>query len=104
MFISIYPLLKREGLSVGTKLIRYIPTYACPAWEFEADSYLWKLERLKNKFFVPLNDWYFAKAHTIQRFAHGVQNSVLIKECTYVYAANTNKDCNLLQGTEDGLP
>jgi hypothetical protein len=25
-------------------------TYACPAWEFEADTHLIRLQRLKNKF------------------------------------------------------
>jgi len=51
-FISIYPLLKSERLSVNTELtlykalIRSIMTYVCPAWEFAADSYLWKLQRL----------------------------------------------------------
>jgi len=55
IFISIYPLLKNECLSVDTKLtlykalIRSILTYACPAWEFVADSYLLKLQHLWNK-------------------------------------------------------
>jgi hypothetical protein len=55
MRTSIYPLLKSEGLSVGTELtlykalIRSILTYSCPAWEFTADSYLLQLQRLQNK-------------------------------------------------------
>jgi hypothetical protein len=49
IFTSIYPLLKSEPLSIGMKLIFYkalirsIVTYACPAWEFKADTYLLKL-------------------------------------------------------------
>jgi hypothetical protein len=52
---SIYPILKSEHLSVGAKLIIYkalirsMLTYACPAWEFAADSYLLKLQRLQNR-------------------------------------------------------
>jgi hypothetical protein len=39
IFLSIYPILKRERLSVGAKLIIYTAlirsmlTYACPAWK-----------------------------------------------------------------------
>jgi hypothetical protein len=46
IFLSIYPILKSERLSVGAKLIIYkelirsMLTYACPAWEFAADGYL----------------------------------------------------------------
>jgi len=42
-------------LSVGAELIIYkalfksMYTYACPAWEFAADSYLLKLQRLRNR-------------------------------------------------------
>jgi hypothetical protein len=48
--------LKSEQLSVDTKftvfkaLIRSVMTYACPAWEFAADSHLLKLYRLQNEF------------------------------------------------------
>jgi hypothetical protein len=55
IFLSIYPFLKSERLGVGTQLTLYkamispILTYACHAWEFEADSYLLKLQRLQNK-------------------------------------------------------
>jgi hypothetical protein len=54
-FISIYPLLKIERLSVNTKLtlytvlIRSIMSYACPTWEFAADSHLLKLQCLQKK-------------------------------------------------------
>jgi hypothetical protein len=55
IFLSIYPNLKGECLSVGAKLIIYkalirsMLTYACPAWEFAADSYHMKLQRLQNR-------------------------------------------------------
>jgi len=48
-------MLKSERLSVVTKLtlynalIRSILTYACPAREFAADSYLSKFQHLQNK-------------------------------------------------------
>jgi transposase len=52
--ISVRPLLKSERLSAKSKLtlykalIRYKMTYACPAWEFVADSHLLKLQCLQN--------------------------------------------------------
>jgi hypothetical protein len=54
-FIRIYSLFKIERLSANIKLIlhkaliRSVMTYACPAWEFEAESHLLKLQRLQNK-------------------------------------------------------
>jgi hypothetical protein len=54
-FIRIYSLFKRERLSANIKLtlhkalIRSVLTYACPAWEFAADSHLLKLQRLQNR-------------------------------------------------------
>jgi hypothetical protein len=53
-FIRIYSLLKSERLSSKIKLtlhkalIRTVITYACPAWELAADTYLLKLQRLQN--------------------------------------------------------
>jgi hypothetical protein len=50
----IYPILKSECLSVITKLTLYkvligsVLTYACPAWEFSAESHLLKLQCLQN--------------------------------------------------------
>jgi hypothetical protein len=52
---TVYSLFKSERLSVNNKLtlhnalIRSLMTYACPAWEFEADTHLLKLQRLQNK-------------------------------------------------------
>jgi len=52
MFLSIYHILKSERLSFGVKLIIYkalirsMLTYAWPTWEFAADSFLLKLQRL----------------------------------------------------------
>jgi hypothetical protein len=54
-FIRVYSLFKSERLSADIKLIlhktliRLIMTYACPAWEFAADTHLLKLQRLQNK-------------------------------------------------------
>jgi hypothetical protein len=51
-FIRLYSLFKSEGLSLNIKLtlhkalIRFVMTYACPAWEFAAETYLLKLQRL----------------------------------------------------------
>jgi hypothetical protein len=46
--------LKSERLSVNTStlykaLIRFIMTYACPAWEFAAGSHLFKSQLLQSK-------------------------------------------------------
>jgi hypothetical protein len=56
-FIRGYFLFKNDRLSASIKLthhkahIRAIMTYACPAWEFEADNHLIKLQSLQNKVF-----------------------------------------------------
>jgi hypothetical protein len=54
-FIRIYSLLKSERLSAKIELtfhkalIRSVMTYACPAWELAAATYLLKLQRMQNK-------------------------------------------------------
>jgi hypothetical protein len=54
-FLRVYPLFKSERLNANIKLtlhkalIRSVMTYACPTWEFAADTYLFKLQRLQNK-------------------------------------------------------
>jgi hypothetical protein len=54
-FIRAYSLFKSEWLSTNIKLtlhkafIRFIMTYASPAWEFEASAHLLKLQCLQNK-------------------------------------------------------
>jgi hypothetical protein len=54
-FIIIFSLLKSEHLSTKSKQTLYKAlmmskiTYACPTWEFAADSYLLKLQRLQNR-------------------------------------------------------
>jgi hypothetical protein len=54
-FIRIYSLFKSERLSVNIKLTLHkalfisVMTYACPAWELAADTYLLKLQSLQNK-------------------------------------------------------
>jgi hypothetical protein len=59
-FIRFYSLCNNERLSADIKLtlykalIRSVITYACPAWELAADTYLLKLQRLKPSFCPPL--------------------------------------------------
>jgi hypothetical protein len=54
-FVRLYFLFKSERLSVNIKLIlhkvliRSVMTYAYPAWEFAAETYLLKLQRLQSK-------------------------------------------------------
>jgi hypothetical protein len=54
-FIRIYSLFKTKRLSTNIKLtlhkalIRSVMTYACPTWDFAADTHLIKLQRLQNK-------------------------------------------------------
>jgi hypothetical protein len=54
-YIKIFSLLQSNHLNVDFKLIVYralirsIMTYACPTWEFAADTYLMKLQRLQNR-------------------------------------------------------
>jgi hypothetical protein len=54
-FIRIYFLFKSKGLSTNIKLtlhkalIRSVMTYACPTWDFVAETHLMKLQRLQNK-------------------------------------------------------
>jgi hypothetical protein len=54
-FIRIYSLFKSERLSANIKLtlhkalIRSVVTYACPGWDFVADTHLLKLQRLQNR-------------------------------------------------------
>jgi hypothetical protein len=54
-FIRLYSVFKRERLHTIIKLtllkalIRFVMTYACPAWEFAAEAHLLKLQRLQNR-------------------------------------------------------
>jgi hypothetical protein len=54
-FIRIYSLFKSGRLNANIKLtlhkalIRSVMTYACPAWELAADTYLLKLQSMQNK-------------------------------------------------------
>jgi hypothetical protein len=54
-FRTIYSLFKNERLNTNIKLtlpealIRIVMTYACPACELAADTYLLKLQRLQNR-------------------------------------------------------
>jgi hypothetical protein len=71
-FNRIYSLFKSERLSTIITLkarIIQLLTYACPAWELAADTYLLKLQRLQYQVlrttgnfpsFTPVRDWYTA--------------------------------------------
>jgi hypothetical protein len=81
-FIRIYSLFKSERLSANIKLILHKPlirsvmTYACPACELAADTYLLKLQRLQQG---SLHHSKFSKVHTGPRFAHCFLSSVRIR-------------------------
>jgi hypothetical protein len=74
-FIRVYSLFKSERLNANIKLIlhkvliRSVMTYACPAWEFAADTYLLKLQCLQNRVLHTIGN-------TGPRFACGFRNSV----------------------------
>jgi hypothetical protein len=69
-FIRIYSLLKSERLSANIKLtlikamLKSVITYACPAWELAADTYLLKLQSLQNK--VPHTIGYFSRCTLVR--------------------------------------
>jgi hypothetical protein len=54
-YIRTYPLLRSDCLSTNIKhthyrvLIKSVMTYACPTWEYAADAYFLKLQRLHNR-------------------------------------------------------
>jgi hypothetical protein len=58
-FIRLYSLFISERLSTRLKLtlhkaiITSVMTYACPAWEFAADTHVLKLQRLQTRFCAP---------------------------------------------------
>jgi hypothetical protein len=72
-FIGIYSLLKSERLSAKIKLtlhkalIRAETTYACPAWELAAGTYLLKAAHTKQGY---AHVWKFSKVYTGPRYAH----------------------------------
>jgi hypothetical protein len=59
-FIRIYSLFKNERLSANIKttlhkaLIRSVITYACPAWEFAADTHLLNCGACRTRFSASL--------------------------------------------------
>jgi hypothetical protein len=54
-YIRTYSIFKSKHLNANIKLIVYrslirlIITYACPTWDFAADTHLMKLQRLQNR-------------------------------------------------------
>jgi hypothetical protein len=97
-FIRFYSLFKSERLSTNIKLtlykalIRSVLTYACPAWELAADTYLLKLQRLQNKVLRPIGN--FPKVHTGPRFAHSFQRSVCISLHNKIVHATSRSHAN----------
>jgi hypothetical protein len=45
------------NLTLNEALIRSVMTYACPSWEFAADTYLVKLQRLQNKILCTIGNF-----------------------------------------------
>jgi hypothetical protein len=80
IFLTLYSLFKSERLNAGIKLmlhralIRSLMTYACPAWELEAEIHLLKLQRLQNR--VLCTNGKFPKTHIGPRYACGFPNSI----------------------------
>jgi hypothetical protein len=61
IFISIYPILKSEHLSIGTKLIIYkaliksiLTCYVCPVWNSWLTVTFWNCSICKTKFYTSL--------------------------------------------------
>jgi hypothetical protein len=81
-FIRIYSLPKNKQLGANIKLtlhkalIQSVTTYACPAWQFPADTHLLKLQHLNNN--VPLTIGYLSRC-TSTRELH------VAFKITYVY-------------------
>jgi hypothetical protein len=57
-------------------------TYACPAWELAADTYLLKFAAHTKQ--GSAHHWKFSKLHTGPRFAHSFQPSVYIRLCNKI--------------------
>jgi hypothetical protein len=61
-YIRTHSILKSKHLNaniiliVYRALIRSIMTYACPTWEFAADTHLMKLQRLQNRVLRPIRN------------------------------------------------
>jgi hypothetical protein len=81
-FITLYSVFKSERLSTNIiltlhkALIRSVMAYACPAWEFAAETYPLKLQRLQNKVL-----------HTIGSFSKctSVRNMHVAFQIPYIY-------------------
>jgi hypothetical protein len=54
-------LWRREKSLSPAALIRTVMTYACPTWDFAADTHLMKLQCLQNG---SPHHWQFSKVHT----------------------------------------
>jgi hypothetical protein len=54
-------------MTLHKALIRSVMTYACPAWEFAADTHLMKLQHLQNKVLYTVDNF---PRHTPVRKMH----------------------------------
>jgi hypothetical protein len=81
-FIRIYSLFRSEHLNANIKLsprkalIRSVMTYACPACESAADTYLLKFQRMQNKVLRTTGNF---SRYTGPRCAHRFRPSVSIR-------------------------
>jgi hypothetical protein len=98
-FITIYSLFKSECLSTNNKLslhkalIRSVMTYACPAWELPADTYLLKLQRLQNKVLRTTGNF---PRGTPVRDLHTVFNLPYVYDYTTNCAGNKQKSYKIM--------
>jgi hypothetical protein len=101
-FNRIYSLFKNELLSTSIKLtlhkalIRSVMTYACPVWVLVADTWLLKLQRLKNKVLRTTGN--FSRC-TVVRDLHTAFNL----PCVYDYITKScRQQVEVIQNYENG--
>jgi hypothetical protein len=79
-------------------------TYACPAWELAADTYLLKLQRLQNKFFPTIGNflkWTQVRdLHTT--FNHPYVYDYIIKLCRQQAEVTQNHENEHVRGIGQG--
>jgi predicted lipase len=82
-YIRTYSIFKSKHLSANIKLIVYralirsTMTYTCPTWEFEADTYFTKLQRLQNRILRAIGNTDMST--TVHDLHLRVQNSVRVR-------------------------
>jgi hypothetical protein len=68
-------------------------TYACPAWEFAADTYLLKLQRLQYKVLRTIGNF---PRHTPVRDLHVVSKFRMFMTLSQNYAGNKQKSFRIV--------